>query len=851
MFLKNLFSSKTNRSQPKSMESLHPWRDLFYVGGDKAKPVILGKSGQLISVIAFAGRDVRTSADYDLLRDASLRAQILAQYAYEEGFVFNDDLTSVPSEWLRAPWFMDRREDVLQTQNPDAPAMATLISDERRERHSGLVEPIIFETITHQPSPKAMKAIKHLLYGEEDEDAIEAGLDKLLGEFNEKVEDVRKRLSDTIGRASRIDADQLYSYCYYVLTGLWLNLKAPEASGTPFGKLLGVERVDDRNGNKFLVKAPYIEDAEVHVRVLTPYGMPSQIRPEFFEGMAFLGPGIRWSNRYALVPPDKVRKRYTEQWLRDCDATRSWRQIMKQSQTGSSGTDPIQEMIAGKSLEDLRETYGSTFGAHLNSSVVIYRNTKEAANKEERNVERYLLDLGKPCAKEDFASKLSFASTVPGATKHKVSQDTLSDYMTVMSLPCSLPYTGPDFRGSISSIKESVAWQFTIKDLLPARVDFGNGQNRHLCITAPIRTGKSTLLQLIISFMLAHMKNPFVILIDVDLEKSASNIACKAMGGEVISFKDGTAAIQPFRDIHIRGRKRTAVRWVQQCIRAHGLDDSSPVILREIENAFKLLSLLDPDHRTVAQFRALVQETTVKACLSPFATGDFASHVGGNRNSVGKPPYVAIDCTGLLGGGALEACVFSALIDEISFNVSEHRGPVQLCVDEAVQSFPFIKASLKGAYKRWPKQGGGITIVIHDPKDLESSGETGSIIVQNTAAWCCLVDHGAQENPAYDKLLKLSDFQRALVSELKVGEFLLKAGDRVRTVQTDLSRFERWVLGQTGDEAYELANLLDKETHNTTDFCIKLLEKGGFHEEAKRFKGSFVGHHNIYGIAAE
>lgn len=852
-YLRNLVGLRKENKESetnKRMDTLYPWKTLFYVGGDKNFPVVLGEGGQLIATIAFAGNDMRTSPDHELYGAAMSRINVIAEYANEEGFFFHDDLTTAPSEYARAPWFLGRNDDVIETTNNDSNDIVKLIDSRRKERHSSLVEPIIFETISYQPPKMQLKWFKKFLFGSHDVKKARSNIDRALEDFNEKVSNLVNMLSSRLGMAKRLNADQLCSYYHYTITGIWADVKSPKDNGIPFSYILNANREDDEDEHTFGVRSI---NQPVYIRIVTPYGMPEQIRPEFFENMCFLGAGIRWSTRIKVIPASRVRKFYTDQWIRYNSSMLSFRQQMKERMSGEGKADPIQRKLAEQAEKDVEEISNSRFGTELLSSIIIYRNNECDAQEQAERVVSYLASMGKLSVIEDVGSKVVMSATLPGNPEYKLSTDILPDYATVTSLPCSLPYTGPDERGGMTSLKQSVAWQFTINGMFPARVDLGNGQNRHVCIIAPIRKGKSTLLELIISGILAHMQNPFVYLLDVDVDKSASRIACNAMGGKVLSFARETVAIQPFRNIDNLDRREVATRWVKQCVRAHGMDDRSPVIQKRIEEAFNLLSKLPHDHRTVQQFQSIVQDATVKQCMEKFSSGAFSPHVGGNKNVIGHPPYVVIDCTGLTKGDPLAACVVSALIDEITFTVSNHSGPVQLCIDEAVQVFPLIGETIDAAYKRWPKQGGGITVVIHDPKDLRHIGATGEIIIQNTGAWMCLGDEKAIDNSGYKDYIQLTDFQCALVAEMQKGDFILKIGTDVRVIQTDLSRLEKWILGQTGKEAEALANKLDAMTINPNHYGVNLLKEGGFYDEVKWLENHGSGNVvSIYGdLAAE
>jgi type IV secretory pathway VirB4 component len=832
------------------MDSLYPWRSLHYVNGVKSLPVILGDGGELSATIAFAGKDLRTSSDYDLICSTGENISIIADLASEQGFYTHHDLTTAPSEYARAPWFRERDNDVVVTSNDDAVPMVRLLSEKRMARHKGLVEPVIFLTLSYQPPKLQLKWFKQLLFGGRKARKAETHVQEALLNFNNRVERLIGLLSSRLGSAYRLNAERQIAYCYYVLTGIWTEKSAPKESGLPFAYLMQIQRNDDEDAHTFSVRAV---NSDVHIRAVTLYGMPEEIRPEFFDDMSMLGAGMRWCTRMILVPPAMVREEYTQQWIRYKSGMMDMRQSFKKAVTGEGEVDPVQEELANVAREDVKETSKCAWGAQLVSSVIIYRTSADLADEAADMVAEYITRKKKPCAVEDVGIKLAFATTVPGCSEYHASRDLLPDWPAASSLPCSVPYTGPDSRGGMTSLKQSVAWQFTIKDIFPARVDFGNGQNRHFNITAPVRAGKSTFLQKIIADILANMENPFVYLLDVNVNQSASRIACEAMGGVVLSFGEGTAAVQPFRDIDDPKRRSVAKRWVKQCIRAHGFDDRRPSVDRRIEEAFNLLARYSKEHRTTENFMRFVQDLEIKQCMRPFATGDYAPHVGGNRNLIGQPPYVVVDCTGLMSGESVDeqsACVISALIDEITFTVSKHTGHVQLCIDEAAQVFPFIGGSLKTAYKSWPKQGGGISLVIHNPSDLDEMGATGRVITQNVGAWVCLMDQKAKDNPAYAKHLQLTDFQMALLSEMRKGDFMLKIDTNVRVLQTDLSPLERWVLGQGGHEAYLLAEKLDRISNTTDEYGINLLKEGNFYDEAKWIEGR-SGSSIIHGLAAE
>lgn len=816
------------------MGSLYPWKNLLYADNDKRFPIILGKSGELSATIAFAGKDIRTSPDYELVDSAVSQIAVISELAKEEGFYIHYDMTTASSEYHRAPWFNGRKDDVAYYFNNKANSMVKLLSLKRQERHSSLVEPVIFITISYQPQAPMLKWFKNTLHGNVSKRRVRQSEDNVLraiADFNNKVNLFVRMSSDRLGKTNRLNADQLYSYCHYVLTGLWAKFRAPEESGVPFDYLMNIQRNDDNESHAFSVKAI---NQVVHVRAVTMYGMPEKIRPEFFDDLSMLGGGIRWCTRLILVPSVQVRKEYTEQWKRYKSGMFDLRQKIKERFGGSSPeADPVQEEMAIEARESVKSSGACSFGAQLVSSIIIYRTDEYVADREAERVAEYLSNKQKPCTIEDVGTKLAFATTVPGCSEYKGSRDLLPDWPVVSLLPCSVPYTGPDEMGGSTAIKYAVPWQFTINGVFPARVDFGNGQNRHVAITAPVRAGKSTLLQIMIAGILAYVHNPFVYLLDVDVNQSASRIACTTMGGKVLSFANGTAAIQPFRYVDNPDRRKVAKNWVKLCIRAHGFDDRNPSIDRRIDDAFRLLSCFDKEERTVLNFRKFVQDKVIKQCMNPFATGDYSAHVGGNRNVIGDPPYVVVDCTGLMNGDAHAACVISALIDEITFTVDKHQGPVQMFLDEAAQTFPFISQSLKSAYKRWPKKSGGITIVIHNPSDIDQIGDAGLIITQNTGAWVCLHDQRATENKSYEKHLQLTEFQRALLSEMKQGTFMVKVDGEARIVQTDLSDLERWVLGQGKKPAQELADRLDAISVSNDDFCIQLMKEGGFDEEAE------------------
>lgn len=832
----------------KNMTQLYPWKNLFYVDNNKNFPVILGKSGEFSAVITLSGRDTRSSSGDSLIDDALSHMLILSEFVKEEGVYVHYDLTSVPYEYLRAPWFGERKQGTNLTINDNANSMVKLLSMKREERHKDLVEPIIFVTLSYQPPKGQLKWFKRFFFGGAKTKKANSVFEESLHTFNERVNKLARLYSEKLGVSRRLNADQLISYCHYVLTGLWVDMEAPSQSGAPFTYLIGVERNDDEYHHKFSVRTV---NQSIHIRAVTLYGMPEQLRPELFEDIGLLGAGMRWSTRAKLVPQNKLRKEYTDQWLRDKNSIMSFRQNLNKLMTGTGEIDPIQEDLAMSARDEVKEISKSVFGAQIVSSVIIYRTNEQDADREAERVAEYLIGKRKPCRIEDYGTRLSFATTVPGFSRHMGSRDLLADYNAVVSLPCSLPYTGPDEIGGMNKVKSSVAWQFTINGVFPGRVDFGDGQNRHVTVTAPVRKGKSTKLQFIIHGMLAHMVNPFAYLIDVDVDKSASRIACTAMGGKVISFQDGTAAIQPFRHVDDSERRKVAKRWVKQCIRAHGMDDAAPHIDVMIDDAFNLLARFPYEERTVFNFVQFVQDHTIRQCMAPFATGDYAAHVGGERNIIGEPPYVVVDCTGLTHGDAHASCVIAALIDEITFTVSKHKGPVQLFIDEAAQTFPFISQSLKSAYKRWPKQGGGIVIVIHNPSDLDAFGEAGKIIVQNTGTWVCLSDEGAKENEAYTKHLRLSEFQAALLAEIKKGTFMIKVGNGVRVLQSDFSPLELHVLGQGGKEAEALANRLDSVSVSSDDFGVQLLKDGGFYEEAEWLAARANSNVVRFGIAAE
>lgn len=831
----------------RTMSTLHPWRRMFFAGGDRSHPVILGKGCQLTATIAYAGHDLRCASDADILMAANSLDLILAEIAGEKGYILHEDLTALPAEYLSAPWWRDPSANARGERNPSAPPMVALLEDERTARHSHLVEPVIFKSLTAQPNASQLSALQRMIEGKTSKSA-RLEIWRMIDEFSERVEWYRASLAARLGHATRLDADRIYSYCHYVLTGEWIDLEAPTVNGTPFGQLLSPARDDDERGNTFTIDG---FNGPVHVRCVTPYGMPDATRPEYFADLATLGRGFRWVNRLILTTPEDVQRQYRDEWKRYKESTKDFRAMIKERMKGeASDEDPIQGSRARRARIDVEDSGSTPYGVYLASTVVIYQDSAAMADEAAKHVASVFRNLKKPVTIEGVGTKVAFSVACPGQVRWSASTDVLPSYPAITSLPISLPDTGPDEAGGINETPRKAFCQFSMCRVMPARVDFGSSQNRHVTVIAPVRRGKSSFLQKMNQMFLAWNENPFLFQLDVDVDRSASRAAALAMGGQVISFGRGTAAVQPLRNIEDEALFERAVDWIMSCVRAHGMDWQSPTLRSRAADAMRILAGKEPSARTLPYFHRLVQDHLIRSCVEPFALGEYAPHVGGNRNVIGEPPYVVIEVSNLKKGDAKAACVVAALINEITDRVQNHPGPVQLNIDEQHHVLPLLGDAIDAAYKRWPKSGAGITVIAHDPRDLISAGVTGEIIGQNTGAWVCLGDVAAQENPAYREFLRLSEFQVALLSEMQIGRFMIRIDRDVRVVDSDFSPLELWTLGQTGKKAQRLVDQILAEISAPEEFAIALLNKGGFHEEANRL-ASLVPGRAPFGVAAE
>lgn len=842
------FFSKKSESRYTTMDKMHPWKRIFYVGEDKARPVMLGKGGQLLATFAFVGHDLRNSSDTDITLSVLELDRAISKIAIENGFIVHDDLTTVPSEWLRAPWFRGRSGDVVPFTNHDASPMCQMLGRKRKLRHSGLAEPVSFKTVTYQPSSDSLKMLTRILEGRPNVASAVNTREAILLEFREKVESIQGEFSK-LGIVTNMCADRLYSYFLYCLTGKWLDVKAPDFSGAPIGQLMRPTREDDERGAYFAIHSG---THPMHCRIVTPYGVPPMIRPEYFEGIAEINANFRWSNRMVLVNSATLQAEYKSEWIRYRESLLDLSQSIKEKlQAGSGLEDPVKAERCALALKDVQESGLAKYGVYLSSAIVVYAETAQEAEYDAGRIARVFLDLQKPVDVETFGSKVAFQISVPGSVRHAPSQDLLPSFPAMCSVCLSLPDTGPDESGIISDIQRPPTAQFTIKKALPARVDFGKGQNRHCLITAPVRKGKSTLLQVQNLLDLLAMENPFIYQIDVYVRQSASWAAALAMGGTVISFEEGTAAIQPLAHLHDIFRFDQSVQRILMMVAAHGKDATAPELRERIVEAMELAREIPSEERTLGVLQMLVQDDDVKQCMDPFTRGAYARHVGGNRNAIGEPPFVVVDVSGLNNRDPLAGVVVAMLIDEITHTVSKHTGPVQCRIDELVEVLPLVGDSLEWAYRRWPKQGAGITVVVHDPADLVKAGRVGDVIITNTGAWICLGDSGAKTNRFYKDLLRLEDYHLSLLSELGKGEFMVKIDNRVRVLDSDLSKMELFVLGQTGKRGEQLVGRILASGHRGKHFGVQLLKEGGFYDEAKELEEVVGSIGNHLAVAAE
>lgn len=808
--------------------------------------IVRQKDESLTRSFEFRGRDLDSTDDSELLA------------AVEH---LNSMMTAFGRRWtLHFEYrnFHARQWPEREIANP----AARLIDEERRAMLGGkgtLAEQRYFMTITYQPPPATVVKLQEVFHRRRIDAEAVSVYEAVVEPFYRATELFREQVDRHLSFCRSMNDDETLSYYSWCLDFDYLRMKMPKGAGFPicnvavgspivpgsFPSFVGYNADADKAEGE-------CDTVETHIRVISVRGYPEVSYPELLNGLNNVTTEdgnvieFRFVQRFVCLAPEEMEGEMRDRYEQRKNAQYTakdyfWKFISRKTVLEPDPTAVAGQMVARASLESAAVEGGDfTMAGYLTPVVVVWDRSVAKVDEKVRKVQEFFGSRQFLKTKVETINALAtFLSTLPGEHRANIRTDPLPAIHLIHCLPVSAVWSGPE-RSEFMSRKKGRDFppllDLTTAGRTPFRLDNWCGDNMNILACAPPRTGKSTLLA---TLGMAMHQDPDaqVFSLDVDGDKSAIVPACLAAGGEVLTFREGGAAMQPLSDLESDMGKEFSPAFLKFCCKVQGVEQSlNPTQISEgVESILAVLSEEPAHRRTMAQASKLAMYDEMKAAFAQYAEGGtWGKFTGGHRDVLGQARWVTFELSNIMGKGEQAAPGIDCLFHKLELRCDEGRGQTMIQADEAWMLLRMFPEKVDEYLRRLPKKHAGLVLAIHNLLDL---GRLAPIIRESCKKKIFLSNPSAMTDDGRQVLASfgMGEQQAKLIANaIPKQDLYVVDDDGERLAHLTLPPIARVLCASGGPENAALIRRLLAE--GTANFGPRLLRARGLYDAADKME---------------
>jgi type IV secretion system protein TrbE len=437
-----------------------------------------------------------------------------------------------------------------------------------------------------------------------------------------------------------------------------------------------------------------------------------------------------------------------------------------------------------------------TSAGHLTSTIVTFDSDRRRAVRQAQEIVKQLRNAGFVAMVETFNAVESYLGSLPAHGYYNCRRPIVSNRAFVDLAPTTAVWSGhldnphPALTGPcvVAATEGSTPFWWSL----------ASGDVQHTLVAGPIGAGKSTLINLLIA---QYLRYPDAQVFSMDKGWS-QYVLCRAAGGchyaPSASRRDGDR-FAPLAHVDDAGERAAAADWIEDLLQLQGIDVGPPE-RAAIHRALELLAA--SSHRTLTAFAAKVQDTRLRAALSPYTGDGTLAHLFGAERSPlrdGHLHVVEMEALLDLRKKAL-APAMTHLFREIERRLDGR--PTLLVVEEAPN---YLADSLfTRRMRQWllelRKRNAGVVFVTQILGSFLDS-DLRDAILENCPTRVFLPNPAARDPHAAEsyRAFGLNDRQIALIAAATARrDYYLDTPEGSRMIQLGLTDLELALLGRSG-----------------------------------------------------
>ncbi len=721
-----------------------------------------------------------------------------------------------------------------------------LIDDERRflyERDQTHFENEFVLTITWLPPRDFVQSLVSIFFKGKTKSRI-LQMNEAIKLFKSQIINIEKILRRCFTMLEQMTSQEMLTFLHCCITGLHHPVQLPSRPAFLQSILASKDYITD--------SYPMIGDK--HIRIISVYDFPEEgTEPAMLDVLNSLAFEYRWTTRFIFVKKSRALsyiKKIMETWSMKRKGPKEW-MASTMDETASVKEDVFaisQEADAQGALAEV--TSGrSKFGFYTNT-VVIMDSSEEAADAKAEEVSSIFSMLGFTNQIEKVNAVDAFEGSWPGYSVENVRKPGLKTINLADIMPQTAIWAG-SVKNECQYFKNNnpVLMITKSKGSTPFRFNFHVKDNPNTAILGPVRSGKSTFLNLTIAQWFRY-KDAKVFVFDKGRSSLPLCYACDGLFYDLFSDDEETY-FQPLAGL---GKSKYELVWAQQWVES--LCELQGVSLdvtkrNAITHGLEALASMSDDYnKTLTVLATQIPNREVQSVINRYTSEtEIGAVFDGERDIIKLNNFTVFETDKLFANknDSVNIPIITYLFHKL---FSQFTGsPTLVVLDEffLYLDHPVFRAFLKDFIKTVNKLNVGVVFATQQPADLFKS-EIKEVLLENISTLVLLPNANAisEMSSRYYYEMGLNSKQIEIIAEsIPQQDYFTKSANGVRKFELGLEETPGAlsIIGKTSLNDIKKAKELKKQYGEM--FTYYWYKEHGMDEYAEIWLEKYYKKHNI------
>ena len=572
------------------------------------------------------------------------------------------------------------------------------------------------------------------------------------------------------------------------------------------------------------------EIGENHIRIIAILQFPGESFPGMLDALNRTNVEYRWNTRYMALDKLEALKLldiYHGKWYQ---GRKSFKQLMMEAFTKKESTHiNLNAEIKANEVKEVKifvESDDVGLGFYT-TNIIVSGKDLDKVEEDAQEVRKLINSLGFTAQVERTNTLDAWLGSLPGNTTANCRRPPMHTLTLAHLLPLSAVWAGNDRNKHLDG-PALIKTETTGKT--PFFLNLHYGDVGHTFIVGPTGTGKSVLLNTIAANFLKY-KGAQIFTFDKGASSKALAYSC---GGDFFDLGVDDMSFQPFSNIDDQNEKEWANEWILDVIEQENVE-ITPEVKMAVSSAMESLSQSPKHHRTLQNFKTIVNNILVKDALGEYIDGSLKKYFTSDKNFISNNKIITFEMETVMEKKVIVRPLLNYLFHQLELKLD--GSPTLILLDECWLFFdnPKFAEKIREWLKVFRKKNASVVFATQSLNDVAKSTIKDAVLES-----CYTRIYLANSNALSDENIKVyQDFdlnkkEISIIANMTPKlQYYYKSPHGSRLFQLNLSSFELAFVGVSGVDDVSRVTELGKEAKDPKEFVTQWL---GYLDQKKELK---------------